>query len=35
MTFGKRILKAGNHKYAEFIRTYGDDADEHDPDCPF
>lgn len=27
--------KAGNHRYAELIRTYGDDADEHDPDCPF
>lgn len=27
--------KAGNHKYAELIRTYGDDADEHDPDLPF
>lgn len=27
--------KADWQKYAEFIRTYGDDADEHDPDCPF
>lgn len=27
--------KAGDHKYAELIRTYGDDADEHDPDFPF
>ena len=27
--------KAGDHKYAELIRTYGDDADEHDPDLPF
>ena len=27
--------KAGNHKYAELIRTYGDDADEHDPDRPW
>ncbi len=27
--------KAEWQKYAELIRTYGDDADEHDPDCPF
>ena len=27
--------KAGWRKYAKLIRTYGDDADEHDPDCPF
>lgn len=27
--------KMGNHKYAELIRTYGDDADEHNPDLPF
>lgn len=27
--------KADWQKYAELIRTYGDDADEHDPDCPF
>lgn len=27
--------KTGNHKYAELIRTYGDDADEHDPDRPW
>lgn len=27
--------KAGRRKYAELIRTYGDDADEHDPDLPF
>ena len=27
--------KAGWRKYAKLIRTYGDDADKHDPDCPF
>ena len=27
--------KTGNHKYAELIRKYGDDADEHDPDKPW
>lgn len=27
--------KAEWQKYAELIRTYGDDADENDPDCPF
>ena len=27
--------KTGNHKYAELIRTYGDDADEYDPDRPW
>ena len=27
--------KAGWHSKAELIRTYGDDADEHDPDFPF
>ena len=27
--------KAGWHSRAELIRKYGDDADEHDPDCPF
>ena len=27
--------KADWQKYAELIRTYGDDADKHDPDCPF
>ena len=27
--------KADWQKYAELIRTYGDDADEHDPDLPF
>jgi len=27
--------RADWHKYAELIRMYGDDADEHDPDYPF
>ena len=27
--------KAGRRKYAKLIRTYGDDADEHDPDRPW
>ena len=27
--------KAEWHDKAQLIRTYGDDADEHDPDCPF
>ena len=27
--------KTGWHKYAELIRTYGDDADQHDPDLPW
>ena len=27
--------KAEWHEKAKLIRTYGDDADMHDPDCPF
>ena len=27
--------KAEWHNKAQLIRTYGDDADEHDPDIPF
>ena len=27
--------KADWHEYAELIRTYGDDADKHNPDFPF